>query len=80
MSVTIFAPILLVATAIGPIFDDILVITNSTSSGFRFLDHPSILLITYFCAITKSQHGTDYSDFTDRYEEYTQQDPANGLK
>lgn len=56
---TILAPVLLVAIAIGPIFDDILAITNSTSVDFRFLDHPSILLITYFCATTKIRSKLD---------------------
>jgi hypothetical protein len=47
-----FAPVLRLTIAIGAVFDDVFTITHSTMVDNCFLDHPSILLITYFLSIT----------------------------
>jgi hypothetical protein len=43
-----FTPILLITAAIGPILDDIAAAAAPTVLRDGFLDHPFILLITYY--------------------------------
>ena len=50
---TLFAPILLIATAIGAILNNIRAVANATGVGNRFLDRASSLPITYYSPTTK---------------------------
>jgi len=43
---------LLITAAVGPVLDDVLASASPTTIGGSFLDHPFILLITYFFATT----------------------------
>jgi hypothetical protein len=54
----VLAPILRLTIAISAVFDDIFALAHATNVANRFLDHPSILFITYFCATTRSKNPT----------------------
>ena len=66
-SATRFAPILLVATAVGAIFNNIGAVADATAVSDSFLDHVSSLSITYFSTTTLDFNRTlmnaDDADF-----------------
>ena len=52
-SATIFTPVLLIAAAIGAIFNNIGAVADTTAVSDSFLDHAVSLPITYFPTTTK---------------------------